>query len=187
MYLQSVVSASIDPDTIILSVDIESNSLSKKRKIKEIESTKIGSKSKSIKVNHDCGFGIQEFETTDPKTCCISVNEAVTLGEIGLEIHAYHESPRDIEWGIKNNKLYLFQSRPITNLDSMSEWELMHELDTGQNDESEYSSRANVGEVMPGAMSHLWLTLIWLEMGLGLNVSIINVLSMFLCYCLYML
>lgn len=46
----------------------------------------------------------------------------------------------------------------MTNLDRYTEWELMHEMDSGQASELEFFSRANLGEVMPFAMSHHALT-----------------------------
>lgn len=43
----------------------------------------------------------------------------------------------------------------MTNLERFNQWELMHEMDSAQPTETEYVTRANVGEVLPGAMSHL--------------------------------
>lgn len=60
---------------------------------------------------------------------------------------------------MKNNIMYLFQSRPVTNLESYTEWKLSHVLDSGHNDQNEYNTRANAGEVMPGTVSHLFITI----------------------------
>ena len=98
------------------------------------------------------------------KECCLREDQCRKLTEVALEVHRIYGDPRDIEWGIKDNKIYLLQSRPITNLDNWTDWEVMHEMDSGQQSESEFFSRANLGEVLPGASSHLclsWLLSVW--------------------------
>jgi pyruvate,water dikinase len=124
-----------------------------------IESIQIGSKLKAITLNNNNKSGTIEINTTNSKDCCLNESECLSLGNISLEVHKYYGNPRDIEWGIKNKQIYLFQSRPITNLDnSWTEWEIMHDLDSGQQSEKEYLSRANSGEVFPGATSHQCLS-----------------------------
>jgi hypothetical protein len=51
--------------------------------------------------------------------------------------------------------MYLFQSRPVTNLESYTEWKLSHVLDSGHNDQNEYNTRANAGEVVQ-ALSRIY-------------------------------
>ena len=66
----------------------------------------------------------------------------------------------------------MLQSRPITNLDNnFTDWEIMHELDLGHVSENEYLTKANIGEVMPGATSHLALTLSWRSLNVPMTVS----------------
>lgn len=38
------------------------------------------------------------------------------LYRIGKEIADYHGSPQDIEWAVKDNKIYILQTRPVTSL-----------------------------------------------------------------------
>ena len=120
-------------------------------------------------MNDNNESGTFEEEISDNNKCCLNENEMLELGNIALNVHQFYGNPRDIEWGIKDNEVYLLQSRPITNLDnSWTEWELMHELDSGQPSEKEYYSRANVGEVFPGASSYMclsWLASVWHAMG----------------------
>ena len=107
------------------------------------------------------------------KECCLSEDQCRKLTEVALEVHRIYGDPRDIEWGIKDNKIYLLQSRPITNLDNWTDWEVMHEMDSGQQSESEFFSRANLGEVFPGASSHLclsWLLCLWNSSGFVRNI-----------------
>ena len=78
------MSASSEPDVIRLSVNIESNSLSKARTIKAIESKTIGSKKTLIKLS-ESGGTIEE-EVKDSKNCCISDELALLLGDLGLQV-----------------------------------------------------------------------------------------------------
>lgn len=109
-------------------------------------------------------------EKDDNKVCCLSEDEILKLGEIALSVHKFYGNARDIEWGLKDKQLYLLQSRPITNLDnSFTEWEAMHDIDSGQPSENEYYSRANFGEIFPGASSYIcltWLSQIWMVAGI---------------------
>jgi hypothetical protein len=79
-----VVSASADPDTIKLSVNIESNSLSKPRSIRAIESKQIGSKKKSIKLAQN--GGVIEEEIIDNDNCCINDEDLLRLGDIAVKV-----------------------------------------------------------------------------------------------------
>ena len=79
-----MVSASAEPDTIRLSVNIESNSLSKRRTIAGIESKVIGSKKTSIKLAENGGTVEEEIE--DNSTCCVSDDDLLRLGDIGLQV-----------------------------------------------------------------------------------------------------
>ena len=66
------------------------------------------------------------------KVCCLTEEEMLKLGSIALNVHKFYGNARDIEWGIKDNQIYLLQSRPITNLDNtFNEWEIMNDIDTG--------------------------------------------------------
>jgi pyruvate,water dikinase len=116
-------------------------------------------------LNKNNESGTIEINADNSKDCCLNESECLSLANISLEVHKYYGNPRDIEWGIKDKQIYLFQSRPITNLDnSWTEWEIMHDLDSGQQSEREYLSRANTGEVFPGASSYIclsWLINTW--------------------------
>ena len=81
---ESVVSASAEPDTIRLSVDIKSNSLSKKRSVKRIESKTIGAKKTLIRLDEN--GGTFEEEINDKNNCCISDDLLILLGNLGLKV-----------------------------------------------------------------------------------------------------
>ena len=79
-----MVSASSEPDTIRLSVNIESNSLSKRRTIDGIKSKVIGAKKVLIKLAEN--GGTVEEEVIDKNKCCISDEDLHRLGDLGLRV-----------------------------------------------------------------------------------------------------
>ena len=155
---ESVVSASAEPDTIRLSVNIESNTLSKPRTVRAIEKKTIGAKKMSIKLNES--GGTVEEEISDSQSCCVSDEVVLRLADLGLRIHRHYGNARDIEWGVKGGEVFMLQSRPVTNLDnSYTDYEIMHEMDSAHQTEKEIYSRAHWGENFPGSTS--WKTLGW--------------------------
>ncbi len=48
----------------------------------------------------------------------LSSNEINQLWKVGQNINQHFNRPQDIEWAIDQGKLYVLQSRPVTNLDS---------------------------------------------------------------------
>jgi len=153
-----VVSASSEPDSIKLSVNIESNSLSKRRHITGIESKVIGQKKTFIKLLEN--GGTVEEEVIERSNCCVSDRDLLRLGDIGLEIHKHYGNARDIEWGLFGGQIFMLQSRPVTNLDnSYTDYEIMHEMDSGHKSEYEIYTRAHWGENFPGASS--WIVFSW--------------------------
>lgn len=167
-----MASASVSPDTITLSVNIESNCHLRRRYVQSIECIAIGAKQRALKLNAKDNEGVKWVDINDSKTCSLSELNCRKLGQIGLNVYSYYGHPLDIEWGISGDKIFLFQCRPVTTLDSDTEWELIHELDTGHIDETGCHTRANVGEVMPGVMSYLTLTSIIRQLGVGQSVGI---------------
>ncbi|CAG2105451.1 unnamed protein product, partial [Medioppia subpectinata] len=154
----SVVSASSEPDTIKMSTNIESNSLSKRRHIIAIQSKVIGKKKTLIRLLEN--GGTVEEEVIDNYNCCISDEDLLRLVNIGLQIHKHYGNARDIEWGLKGGQIFMLQSRPVTNLDnSYTDYEIMHELDSSHPSEFEIYSRAHWGETFPGASS--WICMQW--------------------------
>ena len=83
---ETVVSASAEPDTIQLEVNIEGNSLSKPRYIKGITSKIIGSKKKVMKLGMDGGTVEEEIDDRD--NCCVDEKELIRLGELALKVKA---------------------------------------------------------------------------------------------------
>lgn len=171
-HFQTVVSGKSDPDTFVLTRtwDGEIGLLNRN----------IGSKNKVLKMTDG---GVEEigkdgeFEFVENPNWSISEEQVLQLGRLGVLLEAAFGGPRDIEWAFykvpsgifdyihycmfffffKGN-LYLLQSRPITTLNSWSEFDLTHELDYPVCSEHTILSTGNVGEVMPNAMSVLTQT-----------------------------
>lgn len=155
---ESVVSAQADPDSI--KVDVRDGHL----KISEI---KIGKKDvviqseKDVKADgdaHSTDKPASNSNKHDANVCCMSEKEILDLCKIGKVLVTYFGNYRDIEFGFKGDVLYLFQSRPVTSLDQLTDFEMLHELDTPTRSEVEFVSRANIGEVLPYAVSPLFVT-----------------------------
>lgn len=152
---------------------MSANSYGTDRRVKSIGNIDIGAKESAIKISKEVGSGT-EVQVNDGQKdkCCLSDEQIFKLANIGLKIQSYYGSIRDIEWGLKADKYYLFQSRPVTHLNAYNEWELTHEFDSGHLDELEYNTKANLGEVMPGAMSPLSITSTLREMWSQVSVNV---------------
>lgn len=105
---ESVVSGRVTPDSYIVQKDgklLESTIGSKKTKIV------YGSKDTvEIAVDED-----------KRKARVLSDNELSELVNCGLKIEKHYHMPMDIEWAVKDNKVYILQARAITTLKNDNE------------------------------------------------------------------
>ncbi|GBN25855.1 Putative phosphoenolpyruvate synthase, partial [Araneus ventricosus] len=146
---ESVMSGVEEPDTIEIERSDEDN-LTIKNKI-------IGSKSHRIVLKDDGGTNVEDVSDDERQSCCLSDNTALQLGNIAITIEKDYKSHQDIEWGFWNNKMYIFQSRPVTSGAGETDFEIDHEFDAALRCEDEFFATCNVGEVLPGATSPLGL------------------------------
>lgn len=149
---ESVVSGSEEPDTIVL----EKLSHDELR----VKSMTVGLKQHRIvltdaTLSEEDGTITEDVPEDQRNQCCIPEKIAIQLGKLSLKIEKYFKSPRDIEWGIKSDTIYILQSRPITTGGSISDHEIKHEFDAPLRCEEDFVTKCNVGEVMPGASSPL--------------------------------
>ena len=76
--------------------------------------------SKPVQVAFDAARGHGTCEVSVPPELhdvpCLSDAQAKELARLGAAIEAHYGSPQDIEWALSGGKLYILQSRPITNL-----------------------------------------------------------------------
>jgi len=78
------VSATADPDTIKVSVNIKYNSLLKERSVNKIESKQIGAKKTAIKLLEN--GGVIEEQIIDNNNCCISDRDLLRLADIAVKV-----------------------------------------------------------------------------------------------------
>ncbi|MBR1538824.1 MAG: hypothetical protein IJ636_04880 [Bacteroidales bacterium] len=83
----------------------------------------------------------------------LSEVEIRQLYELGLRIRATFGEDKDIEWAVKDGKLFLLQMRPIT-----SEIIDIEEFDRDDDVSGHLFTKRNVGEMMPGAVTPLTLS-----------------------------
>ncbi|CAH0549548.1 unnamed protein product [Brassicogethes aeneus] len=143
---ESVVSAKSDPDTIILKKDHDG--------IVSVLEKNIGRKETCIHMNEK--NGVEEVGINgDSDTMSLKEEQSIKLGKVGVYLEKKFAGPRDIEWAFYKDHLYLLQSRPVTTLNSWTDFELLHELDAPIMTEQNIYTLANVGEVYPGATTVL--------------------------------
>lgn len=69
--------------------------------------------------------GEKPVEESRRKQACLSSRDVHSLWLLGRQTEEYFGTPQDIEWAIREGKLYLLQSRPIT---TQRETEAVHEV-----------------------------------------------------------
>nr|XP_054748523.1 uncharacterized protein LOC129254092 [Lytechinus pictus] len=144
---ESVVSGVADPDTI---------TLRRKRKDKfEIAKIQVGSKKKAIMLEESGGTLTKDLPDMDSQKACISNEVAFDLARLSNKLEERFGDPRDIEWAYSNGAIYLLQARPITTIDMMTDYELLHEFDSGIATDREWLTTCNIQEMMPGAVTPL--------------------------------
>uniref|UniRef100_A0A914DZ71 Pyruvate phosphate dikinase AMP/ATP-binding domain-containing protein n=1 Tax=Acrobeloides nanus TaxID=290746 RepID=A0A914DZ71_9BILA len=90
-----------------------------------------------------------------PENMLISEEKCRELAKVGILLEEAFNAPQDIEFVVKDGEIFVVQSRNITNLDLETEWELEHEFDRAVATDDDVISTANVGEVLPYAISPL--------------------------------
>ncbi|XP_023210314.1 uncharacterized protein LOC111613200 [Centruroides sculpturatus] len=147
---ESVVAAKAEPDTIYLERDINQKLT--------LNNITIGKKDTRVVVS-ETGDVVEEKNIEFEDKCCLTDEQVLYLGNVGIMLEKEFGSCRDIEWCFSKDQLYLLQSRPITSITTETDYEIAHEFDAIFRDEEEYLSTGNVGEVLPGAMSPLCVSL----------------------------
>ncbi|GAB6020862.1 hypothetical protein CHUAL_003512 [Chamberlinius hualienensis] len=156
---ETIVNAEADADNIVL----------KRSWDEKLSLLRVTIGSKKVQVNMTDGGGTDKIETSDPSKCSLSEELALKLGEIALYLEKCFGSARDIEWAIKQEEIYLLQSRPVTNENPVIDYEIIHEFDAGMRTDFDVYSTANLGEVCPGACTPLSITSFFRSQGPYLN------------------
>ena len=151
------MSGEAEPDTII----VNHEPWKKSDENWAIKTTTIGEKkSKVVLDDEQGGSKYTDVSKSDAEKISLDKEMCLRLAKLAVALELKFGSPRDVEFSVSNNKIYLLQSRPITSFETWTDYELTHELDTATASKVDIYTRANVGEVMPGAMTTLSLTTI---------------------------
>ncbi|XP_053617727.1 rifampicin phosphotransferase-like [Plodia interpunctella] len=142
---ESVVSGTVEPDTIIVKRHYDGQ-----LSIMKIE---LGSKTERITASDGGGVTSQPVPETQRSVPCLSEREMLQLARLGVRLELLWGKGRDIEWAVAKDGIYMLQARPITSLERWTEEELLHENDTPIMSDEDLVTFANCGEVMPKPMS----------------------------------
>ncbi|KAK6982171.1 phosphoenolpyruvate synthase, partial [Biomphalaria glabrata] len=148
---ESVVSGKVNPDTVYIERDPEYLYDSERLKIGQVC---VGNKTVRI-VETGQGGVVEECLGAQSNQLCIEDSLILRIAQLGVELEKYYGSPRDVEWAVANNVIFLLQCRPITIVDSETEDDLMHEFDSPSTCDYQWWTTCNIGEMMPGAVTPL--------------------------------
>lgn len=148
---ESVVSGMVEPDTLTIQRKWD-NTLS-------VITSVLGNKEQKISLNDD---GVITDSLSEQENQNISISDAIALrlAKIGLYLESSFGSARDVEWAVIGEKIYLLQARPITTINAWTDFELIHELDSGVPADVDLMTFANVEEVLPNPVSPLSISTI---------------------------
>ncbi|HJN50326.1 MAG: PEP/pyruvate-binding domain-containing protein [Pseudomonadales bacterium] len=103
---EAVVGGQVTPDTYA----VDRESLAAKKTI-------IGAKEQKIVSDGDQGTRLEDIAESERGQSSLSDDAIKELATLALKTEAHFEGvPQDIEWAYSDGKLYMLQSRPITNL-----------------------------------------------------------------------
>ena len=103
---EAVVGGQVTPDTYVVD-----------RKTLTVKESIIGPKAQKIISSDKQGTILQDVSEHERSQSSLSEKSLKELTSVALNIEQKFEGvPQDIEWAISDNKLWLLQSRPITNL-----------------------------------------------------------------------
>ncbi|XP_018354545.1 PREDICTED: prodigiosin synthesizing transferase PigC-like isoform X2 [Trachymyrmex septentrionalis] len=158
---ETVVSGKVEPDTFMIHRKWD-NTLT-------IDSSVLGNKKHKILLDDDNGVITSALSEQEIKKISISNTSALRLAKIGLHLESLFGSARDVEWAIVDEQIYMLQARPITTINAWTDFEIMHELDSGVPCDVDLMTFANIGEVLPHPISPLSIS------------TVIKVLNLSLC------
>ncbi|XP_060601185.1 putative phosphoenolpyruvate synthase isoform X3 [Ruditapes philippinarum] len=144
---EAVVSGKANPDTIIIQRMFD-NRL-------KILTKRLGEKNVEIRMSDKGGVKSVETDMGSTSLCCLEDEQIIQLCQLAIKVETYFGSPRDIEWAIYEDEIYLLQARPITTTGQDTDFDLIHEFDTPQPTGQERLTLGNIGEMMPGIVTPL--------------------------------
>ncbi|KAK2148271.1 hypothetical protein LSH36_506g02049 [Paralvinella palmiformis] len=148
---ESVVSGSTEPDMITINRSWDNQLVIGKKQV--------GHKNLQMVLKDSGGVESKNVSGSGDCACCLSDDLILQLGKIGIDLEKRFSDARDIEFAIKDGIIHLLQARPVTSQDQESDFDVMHEFDAALCSDTELITTANIGEMMPSAMSTLTLNM----------------------------
>ncbi|KAL0121697.1 hypothetical protein PUN28_006885 [Cardiocondyla obscurior] len=170
---ETVVSGKVEPDTLTIHRNWD-NTLT-------VDTLVLGNKEEKIVLSDD-GVITSGLSEQEIKKASISDAIALRLAKIGLNLETFFGSPRDVEWAVIGEQIYLLQARPITTINAWTDFEIIHELDSGVPCDVSLMTFANIGEVLPYPITPLSISTVMKV----LNVSLSAKFNKFDCTYLHM-
>ncbi|KAL7035897.1 hypothetical protein ACKWTF_008613 [Chironomus riparius] len=151
---ESVVSAKSEPDTYLIKQNYKGDEF-------KLLAAIPGDKKYIIEMDDSSAVTETELDEENRKKLCLSEDTVLRLAKLSTILEKFFGSPRDIEFAItKDKRIFLLQSRAITALNNFTDYEIAHETDSAVMGSYDIYTRANVGEVLSGAISKLSNSLI---------------------------
>jgi phosphohistidine swiveling domain-containing protein len=111
---QTVIDATFGLGEALVAGQVEPDHFVVDHRRGEIISRSIGSKSTLTRSAH--GGGIETVTEERPLQASLGDAQVLELATTGKAIQGLYDSPQDIEWAYRGEKLHILQSRPITSL-----------------------------------------------------------------------
>lgn len=156
------MSGKVEPDTLTIHRKWD-NALT-------IGASVLGNKGKKISLSDD-GVTTSALNEQEIKEISISETIALRLAKIGLRLESLFSSARDVEWAIVGERICLLQARPITTVNAWTDFEIMHELDSGVPCDVDLMTFANVEEVLPYPVTPLSSSTVMKVLNLSLSAK----------------
>ena len=102
---EAIVGGEITPDTYIIDRDALT-----------VKETIIGSKEHMMVSAAGQGTDTRELSAAEREQSSLAAPVLRELAQLAIAVERHFGQPQDIEWAVANGKLWLLQSRPITNL-----------------------------------------------------------------------
>lgn len=146
---ESVVSAKSEPDTYLIRRSYRGDDVTMLASIP-------GDKKFIIEMGEESSVVEKSLDEEMRKKLCLTEDVVLRLAKIAIVLEKFFGNPQDIEFAVtKDKRIFLLQSRSITALNNFTEYEIAHETDSAVMSNWDIFTRANVGEVLNGAMSKL--------------------------------
>ena len=138
---EAVVGGQVTPDTYIVD-----------RETLTAKDTMIGAKEQQIVSDGDLGVRLEAVSESERGRASLSEEMLRNLARTAVEIETlFGGVPQDVEWAVRDGKLHLLQSRPITNLPVQP-----IEVDWTPRPPAKYLSRRQIVENMPDPICPLF-------------------------------